>query len=151
MRGSRVVRAVVGGAVILLLCASGLRADGADGEIRTLLQVQAEAWNRGDIDGFMQAYERSDTLRFASGGNITYGWEATLERYRRRYPDRAAMGRLAYHLIDVRIVGPDAAVVFGRWELAREKDHPWGLFTLLLRRTPAGWRITADHTSSAEK
>jgi ketosteroid isomerase-like protein len=134
-----------------LAFALALRAGDAAGEIRELLQVQSAAWNRGDLDGFMQAYEHTETLRFASGGTVTRGWQTTLDRYKKRYPDRAAMGVLAYQLLDVNVLSADAAVVFGQWELAREKDHPWGLFTLTLRRTDAGWRIVADHTSSAEK
>jgi len=134
-----------------LLSAAPVRAAAPETEIRALLQAQSAAWNRGDLEGFMDAYERSDTLRFASGGNITYGWKGTLERYQQHYPDRATMGTLSFQIIDVAVLGADAAVVFGHWELARAKDRPSGLFTLVLRRTPAGWRITADHTSSAEK
>lgn len=135
----------------LLVLAQSLRAADPDAEIRTVLRDQAAAWNRGDLNGFMQAYDHADSLRFASGGTITRGWQTTLERYQKRYPDRAAMGTLTYTLLDVNVLSPDAAVIFGRWELAREKDHPWGLFTLTMRRTPEGWRTIADHTSSAEK
>lgn len=117
--------------------------------IRQILQTQVEAWNRGDIDAFMQTYAQVETLRFASGGNVTYGWQPTLERYKQRYPDRAAMGTLAFSDLTVTELSPDAALVFGRWQLTRAHDTPHGLFTLLVRRTPAGWRIFADHTSSA--
>jgi ketosteroid isomerase-like protein len=138
---------------LLLLLLAGttvLRADPAADEaaIRAVLAAQSAAWNRGDIDGFMQGYWQSDDLRFASGGTITKGWRTTLERYRAHYPDKAAMGRLTFTLHEIHLLAPDAAVVFGKWELAREKDHPWGLFTLILRKFPEGWRVTADHTSS---
>jgi ketosteroid isomerase-like protein len=135
----------------VLVFAGLLHAANPAGEIRAVLEAQTEAWNRGDIDGFMQAYDHSETLRFASGGTITRGWQTTLERYKKRYPDRAAMGTLTFTILDVNVLAPDGAVVFGRWELAREKDHPSGLFTLTLRRTADGWHIVADHTSSAEK
>jgi len=118
-------------------------------EILSLLQTQAEAWNRGDIDAFMQTYAPVDDLRFASGGSVTYGWKPTLERYKRRYPDRAAMGTLTFSELAVTELSPDAALVFGHWQLTRATDAPHGLFTLLVRRTPAGWKIFADHTSSA--
>ena len=118
-------------------------------QILQILQTQAAAWNRGDIDAFMQTYAQVDDLRFASGGNVTYGWKATLERYKHRYPDRAAMGSLAFIELTVTELSPDAALVFGHWQLTRASDTPHGLFTLLVRRTPAGWRIFADHTSIA--
>jgi ketosteroid isomerase-like protein len=118
-------------------------------EILKILQAQAEAWNRGDIDAFMQTYAPVPELRFASGGNVTYGWKPTLERYKQRYPDRAAMGTLTFSDLTVTQLAPDAALVFGHWQLSRASDTPQGLFTLLVRRTPAGWKIFADHTSSA--
>ncbi|MBS0664106.1 MAG: nuclear transport factor 2 family protein [Verrucomicrobia bacterium] len=147
---TRLFRAI--GIVAFLVTLSSVRAAdrGAAGEILPLLDAQAAAWNRGDIDGFMQTYAQTDDLRFASGDTVTYGWRSTLERYRKRYPDRAAMGTLAFHDLVVTELGPDAAIVFGRWQLTRVGDRPHGLFTLLVRRTPAGWRIFADHTSAAQ-
>lgn len=121
--------------------------------IRAVLDTQVAAWNRGDLDAFMDGYLRSDSLRFASGGQVRYGWDATLEGYRRGYPDRAAMGTLAFDSLDVTLLADSAALVFGRWALAREASLPpaSGLFTLLFRRAPEGWRIAADHTSSASE
>ncbi|HYE57772.1 MAG TPA: hypothetical protein VD948_04670, partial [Rhodothermales bacterium] len=85
-----------------------------------MLDAQVAAWNRGDVAGFMDGYWRSEDLRFASGGSITRGWQITLDRYRRAYPDRAAMGMLTFSDIDIDVMGPDAALVFGRWALARD-------------------------------
>jgi ketosteroid isomerase-like protein len=121
----------------------------ATAQILLVLQTQADAWNRGDLEAFMQSYAPVADLRFASGGSVTYGWKPTLERYQQRYPDRAAMGTLAFSDLAVTELSPDAAIVFGHWQLTRASDAPHGLFTLLVRRTPAGWRIFADHTSSA--
>lgn len=121
----------------------------AETEILQVLTIQADAWNRGDLDRFMQTYAEIPDLRFASGGTVTYGWKPTLERYKQRYPDRGAMGHLTFSELAVTALSPDAALVFGHWRLARAHDAPSGLFTLLVRRTPAGWRIFADHTSSA--
>lgn len=118
-------------------------------EIRTLLDAQAAAWNRGDLDGFMAGYARTDSLRFASGGTVHRGWQTALERYRRTYPDRAAMGTLTFDRIDVQVLAPRWALVFGAWRLERADDAPEGLFTLLLERRARGWRIVHDHTSSA--
>lgn len=136
-------------ACILLGLAASMRADDV-ADIRAVLAAQSEAWNRGDIDGFMQGYWKSDDLRFASGGSITRGWQTTLDRYRKRYPDKATMGILTFSLHEVQVLAPDAAIVFGKWELVREKDKPWGLFTLILRKTSEGWKVTADHTSSSQ-
>ncbi len=97
----------------------------------------------------MQTYAPVDDLRFASGGTVTYGWKPTLQRYKQRYPDRAAMGTLVFSDLAVTELSPDAALIFGHWQLTRAHDAPHGLFTLLVRLTPAGWRIFADHTSLA--
>ena len=118
-------------------------------QIEQVLADQARAWNTGDIDHFMDGYARTPDLRFATGGTVTRGWQETLDRYRQRYPDRAAMGTLAFSELDTTVLSPDAAVVFGRWRLKTVKGEPNGLFTLLFRRTEAGWRIVADHTSAA--
>lgn len=121
----------------------------ATADILRILSAQAAAWNRGDLDGFMQTYAPVDELRFASGGTVTYGWKPTLARYKERYPDRATMGTLAFTELAVTELSADSALVFGRWELTRAGDKPHGLFTLLVRKTMAGWLIYADHTSVA--
>ncbi|MCE2558283.1 MAG: DUF4440 domain-containing protein [Acidobacteria bacterium] len=109
--------------------------------------MQVEAWNDGDIDGFMAGYLRSDELRFTSGSEVQYGWRQTRQRYHERYPDRAAMGTLAFENLDVRVLSEHAALVFGRFRLTRESDEPTGLFTLLLEQHGEQWLIVADHTS----
>lgn len=119
-------------------------------DIRALLADQQAAWNRGDIAGYMQGYWPNPALRFASGGTITYGYDETLQRFSRRYHDRAAMGRLEFEILELLITGEQYAMVFGRWTLHREQDQPGGLFTLILQKFPDGWKITRDHTSSAD-
>lgn len=119
-------------------------------EIRMVLASQAEAWNEGDIEGYMAGYMQSDSLRFASGGNVTYGWKITMARYKKGYPDKLSMGKLIFSEIDIQLISENAALVFGKWELQRESDHPWGLFTLLFQKTDNGWRVVHDHTSSAK-
>ncbi len=130
--------------------ASPPAADTEAASIRAVLAGQSAAWNRGDIDGFMQGYWNSEQLRFASGDSVTYGWAAANQRYHAHYPDRAAMGALEFSDLDVELLAPDAAIVFGRWALQREHDRPHGLFTLVLRKTPDGWKISRDHTSAAD-
>jgi ketosteroid isomerase-like protein len=153
-RGARgVIRfarlALASGVFVFSARAAAPPASPAAREITAVLAAQTAAWNRGDLDGFMQAYAPTDALRFASGDSVTYGWQQTLARYKQRYPDKAAMGTLAFSDLVVTELAPDAALVFGRWQLTRDKDTPHGLFTLTLKKTVAGWRIIQDHTSSA--
>jgi ketosteroid isomerase-like protein len=117
--------------------------------IRGVLEAQELAWNSGDLVAFMHGYAAGDATRFASGGEVTLGWQTVFDRYQKRYGDRAAMGRLTFSDVDVSVTGPDSALVFGHWALQRDKDAPHGLFTLLFRRTADGWHIVHDHTSSA--
>jgi ketosteroid isomerase-like protein len=119
--------------------------------VRAVLDQQVKDWNAGDVVKFMRGYDRSEKTRFASGGNITLGWQAVLERYQRTYSDKAAMGTLTFSDIDITVASEDTALAFGRWHLKREKDEPSGLFTLLFRKTADGWKIVHDHTSSAER
>jgi ketosteroid isomerase-like protein len=111
------------------------------------MNAQVAAWNRGDIDGFMNGYARTNETEFVSGAKITRGWQTVRDNYRRKYNSREKMGTLKFSEIKVTSLGADAAIVLGRWQLTRKKDRPHGVFTLLFRRTPAGWRIVHDHTS----
>jgi ketosteroid isomerase-like protein len=120
-------------------------------QVRAVLERQVKDWNAGDIEKFMQGYERSEKTRFASGGNITLGWQAVLERYKHTYADKAAMGKLTFSDLDITVVSDRAALAFGRWHLKRDSDELNGLFTLFFRKTQEGWRIVHDHTSAAEK
>lgn len=116
-------------------------------DILAVMNDQVTAWNRGDIDAFMRGYWNSDKLVFASGDNVTRGWQPTLDRYKKTYATRAAMGTLTFSDTEVTVLSKDAAVVLGSWSLAREKDNPKGKFTLIFRRMKDGWRIVMDHTS----
>ena len=118
-------------------------------EIRSVLQAQQEAWNRGDIDGFMKGYAHSPSTVFISGDTIQRGWETVRDRYKEKYSDRAKMGRLTFSDLEITPLAADAAVASGRWRLKREFDQPHGRFTLILRHLPEGWRIVHDHTSAA--
>lgn len=116
-------------------------------DIRAVMADQVTAWNRGDIDGFMAGYWRSEKLVFISGDNVTRGWQPTLDRYKASYDTRAKMGTLAFSDLEVTVLSNDAAVVLGNWQLTREKDTPKGKFTLTFRKLKVGWRIVMDHTS----
>ncbi|NUN69044.1 MAG: nuclear transport factor 2 family protein [Bacteroidetes bacterium] len=134
----------------LSLAAVPLAGQTADDRTRilTVLQQQADGWNNGDIPAYMKGYAQSDSLRFASGGKVSYGWTATLERYRKGYPTRERMGTLTFTDLSVEFLGPQSAMVFGTWRLKRSADEPWGLFTLIFRNIGGEWRIVHDHTSS---
>ena len=117
-------------------------------KIIQMLHAQDAAWNAGEIDGFMAHYLNSEDLRFASGGKVKRGWQATSDGYKKRYPDKATMGELAFNNLEINVLSHDYAQVFGRWELTRRHDKLGGLFTLLLNKVDEEWVIVSDHTSS---
>ncbi|HYT92538.1 MAG TPA: nuclear transport factor 2 family protein [Gemmataceae bacterium] len=125
------------------------KGDDARQAIRAVLDAQVKAWNKGDLEGFMAGYWKSDDLSFFSGKDKTRGWQATLDRYRKRYQaDGREMGKLTFSELDIELLGADNALVRGRWQLVLTKEMPGGLFTLIFRKTTQGWRIVHDHTSS---
>jgi len=117
--------------------------------VRAVIESQAAAWNRGDIEGYMEGYAKEDATEFVSGDTIMRGWQAVLERYKARYDSRAKMGALTFSELEIKPLSYYYIMATGRWQLARDADAPHGRFTLIFRRTPAGWRIVHDHTSSA--
>jgi ketosteroid isomerase-like protein len=118
-------------------------------QIKSVLHAQQDAWNRGDIDGFMDGYARSPSTVFVSEDEVRRGWETVRERYRQKYSDRTKMGNLSFSDIEITPLSPDAAVVLGHWTLKRANDQPLGRFTLIFKHFPEGWRIVHDHTSAA--
>jgi ketosteroid isomerase-like protein len=115
--------------------------------ILAVLNAQQTAWNRGDVDTFLEGYWRSPELSFSGSGGITRGWEGVRERYKKRYVDRTAMGQLEFSELEFHFLGPDAALVLGHWHLKREIGDIVGVFTLVWQRFPEGWKIIHDHTS----
>ncbi|MDX6288461.1 MAG: hypothetical protein QOH42_260 [Blastocatellia bacterium] len=117
--------------------------------IKAVINAQAAAWNRGDLEGYMDGYDRSPNTEFVGGDTITRGWQTVLDRYRKNYSSREKMGALTFSDLQITILSKDAALVLGRWHLKRANDDPHGTFSLLFRKTKAGWRIVHDHSSSA--
>ncbi|HKW77232.1 MAG TPA: nuclear transport factor 2 family protein [Terriglobales bacterium] len=117
--------------------------------IKHLLVSQVEAWNRGDLEGFMHGYWNSPDLTFFSGSAVTKGWAPTLARYKQRYQSEGReMGKLEFQDLDIDLLSRRSAVVMGKWQLTMKTGQtPHGLFTLVLKRMPEGWRIVHDHTS----
>lgn len=115
--------------------------------ILKVMHGQELAWNRGDIDGFMESYWKSDSLVFVGKTAPVYGWETTLNNYKKHYPDKVAMGQLSFSIIQVKVLNATNAFVLGGWQLKREKDAPGGYYTLWFRKIKGEWKIVCDHTS----
>jgi ketosteroid isomerase-like protein len=133
--------------LIALLPLTAMAQSGNERAIRNLLQHQTEAWNRGDLEGFMQTYWKSDSLMFIGKNGVVWGWQRTLDNYKKGYPDKAAMGKLSFDIIQVKKLSQKYYSVTGKWMLQREKDAPSGHYTLLLRRIGGQWKIVSDHSS----
>ncbi|MBS1488330.1 MAG: nuclear transport factor 2 family protein [Bacteroidetes bacterium] len=118
----------------------------SESAIRQTLADQVAAWNKGDIDAFMKGYWRSDSLLFV-GRKIVAGWDSTLIRYKRSYPDQAAMGELRFDILHLDFTSANSCLVTGNYFLKREKDNPSGVFTLLFKKKNGVWVIVYDHTS----
>ena len=119
--------------------------------ITQLLTIQQDNWNKGDVDAFLSAYWRSPDLTFSGTSGTQRGYDAVYARYKRSYPDRAAMGHLDFSELEFHFTGNDGALVLGHWHLTREKSGGGdigGVFSLVWQRFPEGWRIIHDHTSA---
>lgn len=121
----------------------------AEAGVRAVIEAQQAAWNRGDVEAFMSGYEASDSTTFV-GATITRGYRQVLDNYHRRYPTKERMGHLMFSGIEVMPLGAEYASVIGKWHLDRPQEaggEAGGIFTLLFRKTPSGWKIILDHTS----
>ncbi len=117
--------------------------------LRTLLESQQAAWNKGDLEGFMAGYWKSDETTFLGPSGVFRGWQAVLERYRRSYPSRGAMGQLTFYDLEIHALSANSAFVLGKYRLERGRDRPEGFFTLVAQKFSGGWRIVHDHTTPA--
>ena len=118
-----------------------------DTEIRNLLSRQTQAWNAGDIDGFMQTYWQSDSLMFVGKEGVTWGWKNTLEHYKKSYPGKAAMGELSFDIIKLKRLSDQYYFVVGKWMLRRTAGDLSGHYNLLIQKINGEWKIIADHSS----
>ena len=151
----RTVSLVAGFAMLLVLFGSvqllGNPDKGRDADMKSInevLSAQQAAWNRGDVDAFLIGYWRSPELTFSGGNGVSRGWDGVLARYKKSYPNHAAMGQLEFSDLEFRFLGPDAALVLGQWHLKRESGDIGGVFTLVWQKFPDGWKIIHDHTSA---
>jgi ketosteroid isomerase-like protein len=116
--------------------------------ISRILDAQQKAWNQGNVDAFLEGYWHSPELTFSGSNGIARGWDGVLARYKKNYPDRAAMGQLDFSNLETQFLGKDAALVLGHWHLSRAQGDIGGVFSLVWQRFPEGWRIIHDHTSA---
>ena len=152
MRGSGRLIAALSIALFPLAIAGfgqSLSAQDREARIQAILRSQVEAWNRHDLEAFMAGYWNSPTLTFFSGASETQGWQATLERYRKNYQsENAEMGKLEFSDLQIEMLGAQSAFVRGKFHLTLSNGkQPHGLFTLIFREFPEGWRIIHDHSS----
>ena len=129
-----------------LLTFAGCSPDTAPDEIRKVMDKQVLAWNKGDIEAFMDGYWRSDSLKFVGKNGITHGWQTTLDNYRSSYRSKEQMGTLEFDLGQIEACG-DQAFVLGRWHIRRESGDLGGYFTLYWKKIDGQWKIIIDHTS----
>ncbi len=117
-------------------------------EINSLLDKQVAAWNAGNLEKFMETYWKSEKLVFVGSRGPTYGWQATLDNYKKGYPDKAAMGKLKFKIFDISKIDTKTVFVIGRFELTREIGDLAGHFTLVIQNIYGQWLIVSDHSSS---
>ena len=115
--------------------------------IVALINRQVEAWNEGDLEKFMETYWKSDKLVFMGSRGPTYGWQATLDGYKKGYPDKTAMGHLEFKILDLRKIDTKTVFLIGRYELTREIGDLIVHFTLIIQKIDGGWVIISDHSS----
>jgi ketosteroid isomerase-like protein len=154
------IRLIAAGAALILLFALGVRtgrqtktAEAREADkaaIMAVLNAQQAAWNRADVDTFLVGYWHSPELTFSGSNGVSRGWDGVMARYKKNYPDQAAMGHLDFSELEFRFLGSDAALVLGRWHLERDKGDVGGVFSLVWQRFPDGWKIIHDHTSTVE-
>ncbi|QNL51200.1 DUF4440 domain-containing protein [Olivibacter sp. SDN3] len=135
------------GVIFLFLVTRLVGQEKSEEAIREVMKQQELAWNKGDIDAFMNGYWKSDSLLFVGREGPIYGWQKARERYLRTYPDSETMGELTFDLLDIKALSADCYFVLGRWALVRNQGNVGGTFTLLFKKINGRWLITTDHTS----
>ena len=111
-----------------------------------VLNDQADAWNRGDIKGYMEGYWKSDSLKFITKGGMKQGWENVLSMYQKSYPGKAEMGHLDFEFKNISLIGKNVVQVYGTWKLTETGKEASGTFSLLLKKQKGKWLIVIDHT-----
>jgi hypothetical protein len=131
----------------LLFPLAGISQSKAERSILAILDRQTEAWNRGDLEGFMKGYWESDSLMYIGKSGVTYGFAPTLASYRRNYGDTSKMGRLTFQILHVKRLSSKYYHVVGKWFLKRSAGDVGGHYTLLFRKIRGEWVVVSDHSS----
>lgn len=132
---------------LLLSIFTSANAQTPDQQIRSILNEQTQAWNKGDLINFMKGYWQSDSLLFVGKSGPSYGYAAALKNYRKGYPDTASMGKLAFTLLQVKPIANDTWFVLGKWALTRSIGNVSGHYTLIFKKIKGEWVIVVDHSS----
>jgi uncharacterized protein (TIGR02246 family) len=148
------------GCALLVLC--GVRAHGqatgenalhtatrAELDVVKVVLAQEKAWNEGDLEGYVKGYKDSPDTLFV-GKQISKGYKQILDEYKHNYAARGSMGTLAFSNLEVHSLGDSFAICLGKYHLDRSKKEGGsadGLFSLVLEKTDAGWKIVLDHTT----
>lgn len=133
--------------LLILVSVNSFAQSSDETAIRSLMNDQTKAWNRGDIESFMKGYWENDSLMFIGQSGVTYGWKNTLNNYKKNYPDTATMGKLTFNIITVKKLSPKYYHVIGQWHLKRSIGDASGHYTLLFENIKGKWVIIADHSS----
>jgi uncharacterized protein (TIGR02246 family) len=120
---------------------------GDEAAIRKILREQTESWNKGDLDDFMKGYWKSDSLMFIGSGGVTYGYQNTLNNYKKNYSNADKMGKLEFTLLKVQRLSPEYYFVVGKWQLTRNAGNVGGHYDLVFRKINGQWFIISDHSS----
>lgn len=115
--------------------------------ILKVLKKQRLAWSDNNIEKFMEGYWKNDSLKFYGSNGITYGWENTLERYKKAYPTKEHTGKLNFKINDISKISDDAYYVMGEYHLKREVGNADGIFMIILKKINGKWKIIADTSS----
>jgi hypothetical protein len=134
-------------AIICMVSLSTLAQDKDEQLILNSIDIQKNAWNNGDLVNFMETYWKSDSLMFIGKSGVTYGWQNTMDNYKRGYPDAAAMGKLNFEILQVKRLSVLYFSVVGKWQLTRTAGNLSGHFSLLFKKIGSRWLIVSDHSS----
>lgn len=136
-------------AILIILCCSCTNNHFKQNKeaIKAIMDTQAKCWSNGDIEGYMNGYWKSDSLRFLGRRGLTKGWQTTLDNYKKSYPDRQAMGTLKFNYISFEQLNDKNMFVVGKWTLEREKDTLRGYYSLLWEKINGNWKVIFDHTN----
>ncbi|GGZ85977.1 YybH family protein [Algibacter mikhailovii] len=140
--------------LIILLCivctCATYAQNNAEADIKAInkvLKKQRIAWSNNDLEGFMKGYWKSDSLKFYGSNGVTYGWKATLKRYKKAYPTQDHTGKLSFKINDISPISEDAYYVLGEYHIKREVGNADGIFMIIFKKINGEWKIIADTSS----